>query len=85
MSLFCRKCNADVIEATNKGNYLKRVNEFGVTGIWECSPNCDDNGIASDALINSIINAIDDTEAIIEKLNKDRKVTPELMNKVIDI
>lgn len=85
MSLFCRKCNADVIIATNKGNYLKRVNEFGVTGIWECSPSCDDNSAETDALINALNNAIDDAEAIVEKLNKERKVTPELMNTKINI
>lgn len=62
MSLFCRKCNADVIEATNKGNYLKRVNEFGVTGIWECSPNCDDNHLETNALISAILNSVDDTK-----------------------
>lgn len=62
----CRKCNADVFQATDRGNYLKRVNEFGVKGVWECYPSCEENGIASDALINAINNAIDDTEAIVK-------------------
>lgn len=85
MSLICRICNADVIQATNKGNYLKRVNEYGVDGVWECSPSCDDNSSTELAVINAILNSIDDSVEIIEKLNEERKVTPEIMNKVIDI
>jgi hypothetical protein len=63
----CRLCNADVVQSTDNGNYLKRVNEFGVTGIWECSPSCGDNRDKEDAFINAITNAITDAEEIKSK------------------
>jgi ribosomal protein L37AE/L43A len=34
----CRKCNKGADEI---GGYLQRVNETGVSGIWECRPSCD--------------------------------------------
>lgn len=36
----CRICHKEAYEIIDKGAYLKRVNEKGVLGIWECSPNC---------------------------------------------
>jgi len=34
----CRLCGKAAYEIQG---YLKRVNETGVTGIWECSPSCE--------------------------------------------
>lgn len=34
----CRLCGKSAQEI---GGYLTRVNEKGVTGIWECRPTCD--------------------------------------------
>jgi len=39
----CRKCGDWANPAAERGAYLKRVNEFGVKGIWECSPTCGEN------------------------------------------
>jgi hypothetical protein len=33
----CRKCGKNALEI---GGYLVRVNATGVTGIWECKPDC---------------------------------------------
>jgi hypothetical protein len=33
----CRLCGKAAYEI---GGYLKRVNEFGITGMWECAPSC---------------------------------------------
>lgn len=37
MSIECRKCGKG---AHAIGGFLKRVNEKGMTGIWECEPSC---------------------------------------------
>lgn len=47
----CRLCGKTALEI--KG-YLHRVNELGVTGIWECRPSCDANLSADDRLIAAI-------------------------------
>lgn len=52
----CRLCGKHITEI--KG-FLKRVNEKGIEGIWECRPNCDSN-------INqeqSLLLALDDSES----------------------
>lgn len=38
MSCKCRLCGKEIHELS--GAYLTRVNELGVTGIWECRPVC---------------------------------------------
>lgn len=39
MGVECRKCHKQIHRLPN-GTYLTRVNEFGVTGVWECRPTC---------------------------------------------
>ena len=36
----CQIYHKEAYEIITNGAYLKRVNEKGVLGIWECSPNC---------------------------------------------
>jgi hypothetical protein len=38
MSMKCRLCGKGALEIRG---YLKRMNEKGVEGIWECRPSCD--------------------------------------------
>lgn len=38
MVMKCRLCGKGVTEIRG---YLKRMNELGVEGIWECRPSCD--------------------------------------------
>lgn len=40
MAMNCRLCGKG---ATEIRGYLKRMNEKGVEGIWECRPSCDAN------------------------------------------
>jgi hypothetical protein len=44
----CRLCGCDVHKC--KG-YLKRVNEKGIDGIWECRPSCTIRMTTDEALI----------------------------------
>jgi hypothetical protein len=50
----CRLCERSLPEL-QPGLYLRRVNEKGVPGIWECAPACD-KPLASqdDALLGAI-------------------------------
>ncbi len=61
---YCRLCEADPIEASKRGAYLKRVNPKGVAGIWECEPACEGEfGDSSDA----VLRAVDDSACKKEK------------------
>lgn len=40
----CRKCE-------QRGQVMVRVNEKGVTGVWECSPCCDVPFISNEAAL----------------------------------
>jgi hypothetical protein len=51
MSCYCRLCKKTAHEI--KG-YLTRVNEKGVTGIWECRPSCDATLTNNEALLAAI-------------------------------
>lgn len=42
--MICRKCE-------KRGDVLVRVNNKGVTGIWECSPCCDVPFISEEAAL----------------------------------
>ena len=51
----CRLCGQDMFEASERGAFLKRVNETGIDGIWECSPSCDrKHGNPDDALLAAL-------------------------------
>ena len=51
----CRKCGIGVIKASERGAFLQRVNEFGVKGVWECSPTCDHlHGNQDDAILSCL-------------------------------
>ena len=64
----CRKCGNKLTD----GVVLVRVNEKGVTGIWECSPVCGVPFISEDA---KLLYAIDTTydECNENNLNKQSK------------
>lgn len=47
----CRKCGKNALEI---GGYLRRVNEKGVPGIWECAPSCDTQLTNEQAIIAAI-------------------------------
>jgi hypothetical protein len=47
----CHKCGKGVQEI---GGYLKRVNETGVAGIWECSPSCTADRSFEENLIDAL-------------------------------
>ena len=47
----CRLCGKTVLEI---GGYLHRVNETGVTGIWECRPSCSAQMTDDDRLLAAI-------------------------------
>lgn len=47
----CRKCGRTAHEI---GGYLKRVNEKGVPGVWECRPSCDASMPPDDKLMAAI-------------------------------
>lgn len=47
----CRLCGKG---ATEIRGYLKRVNEKGVKGIWECRPSCDADLSEDDRVIAAI-------------------------------
>lgn len=49
--LVCRKCGVGLHEC---GGYLTRVNEKGVSGIWECRPVCGADMPRDTALIMAI-------------------------------
>ncbi len=51
----CSLCGDDVCKATEKGSYLKRVNEKGVPAVLECRPSCDRvTGDQDDALLKAV-------------------------------
>ena len=54
----CHLCGRDVQVIAELGQFLKRVNEKGVPGIWECSEQC---GVQSVDNTNPIIKAIEAT------------------------
>lgn len=51
MSTECRLCGRKGYEP---GALLKRVNEKGVPGIWECSPNCETKYTPDEALVIAV-------------------------------
>lgn len=64
----CHKCGQSPLKAAERGAYLKRANEYGVDGIWECSPTCDHlHGDQNDALLGALENA-DADHAAAQKL-----------------
>jgi len=62
MSCECRLCGKGAWEI---GGYLHRVNELGVTGIWECRPSCD----ADQTFQENLFAALEDGENAI-RLNQ---------------
>lgn len=48
----CRLCGKDCFETPG---YLRRVNEKGVPGIWECSPSCNSPRKSEDERVLSAI------------------------------
>ena len=50
----CRKCGRNAMEAAERGNYLKRVNDKGEPAINECAPSCFKTGDNDDAVIRAI-------------------------------
>jgi len=51
----CELCGCDVHEAAGRGAFLKRVNEKGVPGVWQCRPSCDRvTGTPDDALVRAV-------------------------------
>jgi hypothetical protein len=53
----CDKCGCGIMEASERGAYLKRVSPKGEGNpmIMECSPSCDRvHGDQNDALMNAI-------------------------------
>jgi len=51
----CRKCGQGPMETADRGAYLNRVNEKGVTGIWECAPSCEHkHGGQNEALLAAL-------------------------------
>ncbi len=55
----CSKCGNNPFQAAKRGAYLKRINKFGVTGIWECRPGCNDGHGNQDS---ALLAALDDNE-----------------------
>lgn len=53
MSYACRVCGRDAIE-TGGGGWLKRVNETGVPGIWECRPSCEADMVPDERVVDAI-------------------------------
>jgi len=47
----CRLCNKTAQEING---YLVRVNELGITGIWECRPYCNCELTFDEALLEAI-------------------------------
>lgn len=47
----CRVCGKNALET---GGWLKRVNELGVTGIWECRPHCFSNLTPDERLLAAL-------------------------------
>jgi len=54
----CRLCGKGALEIQG---YLKRMNETGIEGIWECRPSCDAELSADERVVAAIE---DDTEEI---------------------
>lgn len=54
----CRLCGRTANEIRG---YLRRVNETGVTGIWECQPTCDAN-LSADERVVAAIEGTDERE-----------------------
>lgn len=51
----CQLCGQNVFQASERGAYLKRVNETGGSPILECRPNCDQKtGNQDDALLRAL-------------------------------
>lgn len=59
----CRLCNADPNQAADKHTFLKRVNDYGVEGIWECFPSCGINPWPPEG--NVLFLALEETEKTI--------------------
>ena len=49
----CRKCKRTAIEING---FLKRINEKGQKGIWECRPHCDVDMTREDRLLCALQN-----------------------------
>jgi hypothetical protein len=49
--MICRKCKKSAHEING---WLKRQNELGEKGIWECRPNCNAELTQDEALIGAI-------------------------------
>lgn len=56
----CRLCGKSALEING---WLQRVNEKGVTGIWECRPSCD----VEMSFEERIMGVIDYTEEMIKE------------------
>ena len=63
-SQVCRKCGDDAFDASNRGAYLRRVNEFGVDGIWECAPGC--HFKFSDDPDAALLGALEDNQKLVK-------------------
>jgi hypothetical protein len=57
----CRKC---LKQAHQIGGYLRRVNEKGVPGIWECAPTCDADLPFDTRLLLAMDDAADEQQTI---------------------
>lgn len=59
-TIVCRKCGKTPHQIQG---FLKRVNEKGVPGIWECRPSCDANLTQDEALIAAVESTPDPSDA----------------------
>lgn len=52
MAARCRKCGKGALEIRG---YLRRMNETGVDGIWECRPACGADMSPDDSVVCAIL------------------------------